>query len=60
MGKALYNDTNSDHQGFELHQSEETDLVIKILQLAGITLKDSVLYQVAGAEDNKNIQQEKQ
>ena len=45
---------------FELHLSEETKLVIKILALAGITLKDPALYQIAGAEDNKNTQQEKQ
>ena len=45
---------------FELHASEETDLVIKILGLAGIALKDPSLYQISGAEDNKNIQQEKQ
>ena len=57
--KALYNTNAIDKQDFELHISEETKLVIKILQLAGITLKDSVLYQVAGTEDNKNIGQEK-
>jgi len=45
---------------FELHPSEEVNLVIKILGLAGITLKDPSLYQIAGAEDTKNIQQEKQ
>ena len=54
----LYNLTDS--VNFELHISEETKLVIKILGLAGITLKDPALYQIAGAEDNKNIQQEKQ
>ena len=54
----LYNEGNS--VNFELHPSEETKLVIKILGLAGITLKDPNLYQIAGAEDNKNIQQEKQ
>ena len=58
--KALYNDNAIDRQNFELHPSEETKLVIKILQLSGITLKDPQLYQIAGAEDNKNIQQEKQ
>ena len=57
-GSDLYDSTNSDH--FELHPSEETKLVIKILGLAGITLKDPALYQAAVAEDNKNIQQEKQ
>ena len=55
---ALYDSTNS--VDFELHNSEETKLVIKILALAGINLKDNNLYQISGAEDNKNIQQEKQ
>ena len=58
IGSELYDATNSDN--FELHSSEETKLVIKILGLAGITLKDPALYQAATAEDNKNIQQEKQ
>ena len=58
--KALVNNNASDYQNFELHPSEEVNLVIKILGLAGITLKDPLLYQAAGAEDNKNIQQEKQ
>jgi len=58
IGSELYDSNNS--VNFELHPSEETKLVIKILGLAGITLKDPALYQIAGAEDNKNIQQEKQ
>ena len=45
---------------FDLHVSEETDLVLKILLLAGITIKDPSLYQIASGEDIKNIQQEKQ
>ena len=53
----LYNESESTN--FELHVSEEAKLVVKILQLAGIAMKDSSLYQIAGAEDNKNIQQEK-
>ena len=59
-GAAMYNPTAADHQNFQLHKSEENNLVIKILQLAGIGIKDPGLYQIAGAEDNKNIQQEKQ
>ena len=58
LSNELYDSTNS--VNFELHASEETKLVIKILGLSGITLKDPSLYQIAGAEDNKNIQQEKQ
>jgi hypothetical protein len=58
--KPLVNVHAGDYRSFELHPSEETKLVIKILALAGIAIKDPSLYQVAGAEDNKNIQQEKQ
>ena len=47
-------------QDFELHSSDQTELVIKILQLAGITIKDYNLTQVAGQEEVKTIQQEKQ
>ena len=58
--KALYNATAADAQDFDLHPSEETELVLKILTLAGFTLKDQALYQAAAGEDTKNIQQEKQ
>jgi len=57
-GVAMYDNNLSTN--FELHPSEETKLVIKILQLAGIAMKDTELYQIGLAEDNKNIQQEKQ
>jgi len=56
-GKALYNATAS--VNFELHASEERELVNKILLLAGIMLKDSGLYGSVAQEDQKNIQQEK-
>ena len=56
LDEALYNANNS--QDFELHQSEETELVIKILELAGIEIKDPQVYQVAAAEEAQNIQQE--
>jgi len=58
--KALLNATALDYQDFDLHPSEETELVMKILALAGFTLKDANLYQAAAGEDTKNIQQEKQ
>ena len=44
---------------FELHDSEENLLVIKILQLAGINIKDGSLVQLAAQEEIKKIQQEK-
>ena len=57
-GVAMYNSTNS--VDFELHASEETELVFKILQLAGISIESMELYQVAAQEEVRNIQQEKQ
>ena len=60
VGKALYNGTAADLQDFELHKSEENNLVLKILSLAGVSIKDAILYQAAEAAENKNIQQEKQ
>jgi hypothetical protein len=53
----LYNSATS--VNFELHESEETELVIKILALAGIVIKDNSVYAVASGEDTKNVQQEK-
>jgi hypothetical protein len=55
-GEALYNPTNS--EDFQLHKSEENNLINKILQLAGITMNNEI-YQVASQEEIKDIQQEK-
>ena len=55
--KAMYNASRS--QDFELHQSEEKNLVVKILELSGILLKDPALYQLASAEEQQQITQEK-
>jgi len=57
-GNDTYDLTNS--VDFELHPSEETKLVMKILQLAGVTLKDYNLTQVAIQKEVSKIQQEKQ
>ena len=56
--KALYNDNIS--IDFELHSSEETELVYKILKLAGINLKAQEVVQVAQTLEQTQIQQEKQ
>ena len=47
-GKALFNSTAADLQNFELHVSEEEDLVSRILMSAGVILKQQDIYQ-AGA-----------
>ena len=47
--EALYDATQTTN--FQLHPSEESNLVIKILELAGITLNKPGLVQVANQEE---------
>ena len=56
-GAALYN--SSDSTDFELHDSEETELVIKILEFASLSIRDLSLYQVGNQMEGQNTQQEK-
>ena len=56
--KALYNSSSTIN--FELHESEETGLVFKILALAGVLIKDPNLYQISSTEQAKDVQEEKQ
>tara|TARA_R110000744_G_C19327378_1_gene558204 strand:+ start:253 stop:951 length:699 start_codon:yes stop_codon:yes gene_type:complete len=56
--KALYNASRSTN--FQLHASEETELVFKTLELAGIVINKVGLVQTAAQEDAKKIQYEKQ
>ena len=58
LGKAMYNASTSTN--FEMHESEEVNLVNRILVLAGISLKDLGLFKSASNEEAKDIQQEKQ
>jgi len=60
LGKAIYNASATDAQNFELHESEEVNLVNRILVLAGVMIEDPNLYKIAAAEEVKDIQQEKQ
>jgi len=57
FGEALYNANES--TDFELHPSEETELVIKILEFAGLVVKDIGLYQIANQIEAQTNQQEK-
>jgi hypothetical protein len=56
--KPLYNTTSA--VDFELHASEEAELVYRILSLAGVAIEKTQLSQVAGALGSAQIQQEKQ
>lgn len=57
LGYAQYAATGS--VNFELHPSEETELVIKILALCGLILKDPSVYQIAVGEEVRNSNEEK-
>lgn len=57
FNEPLYDATNSIN--FELTPAEEPELIIKILELAGILIKDINLYNAFNAEEIETIQQEK-
>jgi hypothetical protein len=57
--KALYNGSTNKTIHFQLHPSEETELVMRILELAGVIIEDSNLVQYANQKVKEQIQQEK-
>jgi len=56
--KALYNSPAS--TDFELHPSEESELVYRILAFAGISMQKPTLTQTAAGLEQAKVQQEKQ
>ena len=50
--KAMYDPSTSQH--FQLHKSEQPDIVVKILELAGVAIEDGQLIQYANAEEQAN------
>lgn len=54
---ALYDATNA--VDFELHESDETTIVYKILSYAGLVIKEPEVSQIAEQKDNLKIQKEK-
>jgi hypothetical protein len=54
---ALWNPTTSND--FELHPSEQNKLVLKILKLAGVSIKDAEVSQLAAQQEVTNLQQQK-
>ena len=56
-GAAQYNASTS--TDFPLHESEETELVVKILEFASLSIRDINLYQLSSQMEAQNTQQEK-
>ena len=59
-GKAMYDPNNSSLRDFELHHSEENELVYKILKYAGVSMKKADIVQTAQGMEISNVQQQKQ
>ena len=58
--KALFDGRLAKTTHFQHHRSDETELVIKILELACVIIQDPGIIQYADGENMKQIQQEKQ
>ena len=58
--KALYDPTPSKTVNFELHEADETELVYKILKLAGVAIQRQDLTAAGGSLENSQVGQEKQ
>ena len=57
--KALYNADPTRTINFQHHPADETIMVMKILELAGVIIQDPGVIQYADQEDLKKIQQQK-
>ena len=58
-GEPVFDETALDYQDFELPDADEPTLVMKILQYAGISIREGDVYQAANAEDQQENAAEK-
>ena len=58
--RAMYDGDSSVTTNFELHASEENELVYKILKLAGVSMKRDDMTTAGQGLESMQIQQEKQ
>jgi hypothetical protein len=57
-GEPVFDEGPADYQDFELPLSDQTNLVNKILQYAGVSIRDASIVQFAIGEENEANQQE--
>ena len=55
--KAIYDPQASSH--FEIHSAEQPDIIIKVLELAGVSIEDAQLIQYASGEEAANTADER-
>jgi hypothetical protein len=53
-GEPIFNQSQPDYQDFELSLEFENDLILKILQYAGVSIRESDIYQFGKAEETEN------
>ena len=58
-GEPVFDETALDYQDFELPDADEPTLVMKILQYAGISVREGDVYQAANAEEQQENAAEK-
>jgi hypothetical protein len=58
LGNYVYNSGLS--TDFELHQSEQVELIVRILEYAGIVIRDPQIIQVASQKVQQDNMNEKQ
>jgi hypothetical protein len=58
-GEPAFDETAVDYQDFELPNDDEVNLVMKILQYAGMSIREIQAVQFAGSEEAQSEQQEK-
>ena len=55
----VFDQTQSDYQDFELFADDATDLTMKILQYAGVSIREASVVQYAGAVESAENNSEK-
>lgn len=55
-GEPIFNQGATDYQDFELPSNDETNLIIKILQYAGLTIRELDVIEVANGKEIQDIQ----
>tara|TARA_R110000751_G_C13780198_1_gene480965 strand:- start:1445 stop:2188 length:744 start_codon:yes stop_codon:yes gene_type:complete len=58
-GEPAFDQTAADYQDFELTIDDEVGLAMKILQYAGVSIREADVYSFANSEDTQGAQEEK-
>ncbi len=54
LGNPVFNPSSSDYQDFEIHPSDENRLVVKILEFAGVSIREADVVNYAATKEQKD------